>query len=164
MKLTKNLAILLLAAGCKTPGRDLGQPPNRDMWVSDHLRAVQVEEAALVERVVYPHHFGAHSSRLSALGERHLMLLAADLSETPGQLAIPRGNADETLYAARRGAVRDRLLAAGLTEGDFTLAEAHPAGTGVSSDRLLEILAKDVGSTATNPLIPQTEAMLGDNR
>ena len=140
------LAILLLAAGCSTPSGPATAPPDHEMWVSDHLRRDQVYAAARVERVVYPHHFEPHSSRLSKLGQQRVALLSSDMRETPGELVVRRGSADDALFAARLAAVRDALLAAGLGEGDFSLADGHAGGDGISSERLIGILAEDTAS------------------
>jgi hypothetical protein len=153
MRATKNLAILLLAAGCKSAGRESDLPPIHDLWVGERLRRAQVQEAARAERALYPHHFVTYSERLSPLGERQLALLAVDLAAAPGELVVRRGGADERLHAARLEAVRVRLLAAGLSADGFTLADGHPAGIGVTSERVVETLAEDVGSATAAPLI-----------
>ena len=137
------LAILLLAAGCRTSAGPSDTPPDHEMWVSDHLRRDQVHAAARVERVLYPHHFVPHASRLSKLGQLHVELLASDLRGAPGELAVRRGSADDALFAARMAEVREALIAAGLSENDFTLADGYPDGSGVSSERLIQVLTED---------------------
>ena len=148
---TNVLALLLLAAGCRSSAHQSDPSPVHEMWVSDHLRRDQVHAAALVERVVYPHHFAPHSSRLSPLGKQQLAILSSDLRTAPGELAVRRGGADDALFAARMEEVRNTLLAAGLGETDFTLTDGHAGGSGVSSDRLIQVLAEDAspGETLT---------------
>ncbi len=166
MKATNRiLALLLLATGCGTPAGKTDMPQMHDKWVGDHVRRAQMEEAALVERILYPHHFVPHASRLSPLGERHLALLVTDLSEAPGELVVRRGTADEALYAARLEVVKDGLLAAGLAEGDFTLADGHPDGRGVSSDRVIEVLTEDPGAqTPDQSIVHQAASEVGGSR
>ncbi len=168
-------ATALAFLGCASPPRatDSSTPEPAQQQAADAWMVAQVRDAAIVNAVVaqhtlFPYHFVANGDQLNELGARDLAVLAAHFRAQPGALSVRRGAAPEELYAARVQTVRKMLADAGVDAARLTLHDAPAGGSGMSSERVVQILALEARTTdasagggkvqGTNAAVMQPEA------
>jgi hypothetical protein len=134
------LAALLAACVTNAPEENLAGAGN--MWVGSAIRSASLNKAILVQHTLYPYHFEVDSPSLNELGERDLDLLAQHFVKEKGELSLRRGGAPNALYDARLKQVQERLAKAGVPKDRLTIQDALPGGQGITSERVLVILAK----------------------
>lgn len=155
MRTTIAVLVATLGVSCASSSGGLA-PPDNQMWVGDAIRRASVERAIVAQRVVYPYHFVTGTAELNRLGERDLRVLARHFEEYGGDLAVRRGAASEELHGAREAAVREELLALGLTEDQFELRDRSPGGDGMPGTRVVEMWTAPAGGesgTSSEPMI-----------
>ena len=145
-------ALLALAlVGCRSTYQGGADPfrGRNDMWSSQAARQDAVYQALIVQRTIYAYHFETGSSRLNALGERDLRILADHYKSAPGSLNVKRGDAEASLYEARVQSVAQVLADAGLADR-VEILDARPGGEGMATTRVNEVLAREqLGSAAS---------------
>ncbi|MBM3989379.1 MAG: hypothetical protein FJ298_00065 [Planctomycetes bacterium] len=102
----------------------------------------QVRHGVLRQRALFDHHFVPESARLTRLGERDLGILAEELREQGGTIALPRGSESEELHAERVAAVSAALVARGIAPDQIAVETRPAAGPGVASTDALAIRSR----------------------
>lgn len=102
----------------------------------------QVRHGVLRQRALFDHHFVPESARLTRLGERDLGILAEELREQGGTIALPRGSESEELHAERVAAVSAALVARGIAPEQIAVETRPAAGPGVASTDALAIRSR----------------------
>lgn len=133
---------LALAAGCTSSDPSGTEPRGaHEMWVGEQIRSASIDQAIWTQRTVFPYHFHAGSARLNPLGRRDLAVLSRRYLEEPGELSVRRAWVPEELHQARVEHVVAFLEAQGIGRDRVRLVDAPADGEGISSERLLLILA-----------------------
>ena len=139
--------LVVLASGCETtPVRQEGSPFNA--WLAASVTENAVNQAIIAQHTIYPYHFVASAAVLNELGQHDLQVLADHYAEHPGPLNIRQGNAPPNLYEARKTAVIDSLVKAGVDTSRVTIGDALPGGEGMPSEGVITILEAEPASAA----------------
>jgi hypothetical protein len=101
-----------------------------------------VENAVLAQHTLYPYHFVDNSAALNPIGQRDLDILIRFYKENPGRLIVQQGDVEMPLYQARREAVYERMVQAGIPQGAIRITEGMPGGDGMSSGSVIDVLIK----------------------
>ena len=99
--------------------------------------------AVVRQATIFPYHFEPRTARLTELGQRELAILATYLRAFPGEVRMPRGSADDSLYSARSGAVLAFLREREVNTEGIRIIDGSPDGDGMASERVVDALAKE---------------------
>jgi len=166
------LAAAGLLAGCagqfngdsRTPS-----DPQLNALDASSVRAIQdtaINNAIVNQHTLFPYHFVTGGATLNDLGKRDLGVLLAhcqSLAPTPPNafaVSVRRGNADNGLYDARVAAVKSALKDGGLEDGRLQITDGLPGGPGITSDRAVQILAKEADA---KPFLENSPGTSGSN-
>ncbi len=117
----------------------------------------QIAQGVIRQRTIFEHEFEANSPRLTSLGKRDVKILAGALREDGGTITVRQGAATPELYAARREAVRQALVAEGIAADRFRIGDAQGAASVSTSEalRIRERIQKTpMGPTPKDILTP----------
>ena len=139
---------LLAAVGCGTwpMGYDLNANARRrkaNVLAYEGLTERQIANGVMEQNTVFPYHFEPDSSRLTAVGERDLAILAKRHRESPGTLNVRMRTASQVLYMERVSTVLDFLAKRGVDTGRITVVDVYPGGAGMPSEDVYEALTRD---------------------
>jgi hypothetical protein len=138
----------VLLAGCNEERAD--QPTKKlDVELVNTLNNLQVENAIVTQRTLYPYHFVTGGAGLNDLGQRDLLVLARHFKEQPGALNIRQGEVDATLYRARVTQVQNRLKEAGVDLRRMTFEDGMPGGPGMRSESIVTTKPEITGGSTT---------------
>jgi len=147
--------VCCLVAGCEEGSQNRVER-NLDVELVKALNNIGVENAIVAQHTLYPYHFVLNSDQLNELGRRDFGVLAGRFKENPGVLNVRRGDVPAELYERRVSFVTDQLRQAGVEVGRMGLSDGMPGGTGMSSNRVVLILAEE-----TESLMPVTAGVQG---
>jgi hypothetical protein len=148
-------AFVLLPAGCE-------RPPIRPEIKA--VQNVQIRNAIIRQRTVFPYHFVPHSAALNELGTHDLDVLAAYFLEHHGKLNVRRGDAVDALYEARVKAAMEALAEAGVRIDLVAITDELPSGDGMRSERVIIILENErptprsLGGTSVSFTVPSYQS------
>ena len=144
-----SLAALLLT-GCASDNKNIEtatpsaeQQTAADRWMVNSIEDSAINNGIVTQHTLFPYHFEADHDCLNELGLRDLTTLANHFRGISGQINVRRGNVPETLYRARLDSISKRLAQMGLDSSRITLADALPAGQGLTSEQVIHILQRD---------------------
>lgn len=142
------VAIVLTGCAVDPQQRALRDPMQGQLAMAQMYHNYFDEAAAnavIRQATVFPHHFEPRTSQLNELGRRELAILATYLRTFPGELRMPRGSADDALYAARSNAVLAFLREREVNADAVKIVDGHPDGDGMASERVVQALAAENG-------------------
>ena len=99
----------------------------------------QVRQGVIRQKTIFENQFRPDSAELTTIGRRNVRMLAKSMGETGGRIAVPRGSASGTLYAARLDAVRAALAEDGITKDRVQVGDGTPGGPGMATAEALRI-------------------------
>ena len=105
-----------------------------------------MQNAIISQHTLYPYHFVNNSAELNELGQRDFAVLAEHFKKNPGQLNVRHDGVPSDTYEARAKVVFEGLKEAGIDVKRITMSDGMPGGSGVTSERLLTILAAADGA------------------
>lgn len=128
-----------------------GCQENVQQGSNDHLINIQlvrsyndiaIQNAIVSQHTLFPYHFVTNGAELNELGQRDLAALTSHFIKHSGHLNIRRHKTAAALYEARVNTVHGRLLEAGINMERISISDDMPGGTGITSERVLNILEK----------------------
>jgi len=138
------IAVVLAGCAVDPQQRALCDPMQRQLAMARMYHDYFDEAAAnavMRQATVFPYHFEPRTAHLTELGQRELAILATYLRAFPGEVRMPRGSADDALYAARSGAVLAFLREHEVNTEGVRIVDGQPDGDGMASERVVEALA-----------------------
>lgn len=99
----------------------------------------QVRQGVIRQKTIFENQFRADSAELTTIGRRNVRILAKAMGESGGRIAVPRGSATATLYAARLDAVRAALSEDGITRDRVQVGDGTPGGPGMATVEAIRI-------------------------
>lgn len=133
---------LVLLAGCEESQRSYAGGQDLDQELVKTLNNAGVEAAIIREHTLYPYHFVSDGKELNELGERDFSVLAEHLQQYAGALNVRRGETRADLYEARVAHILEKLNEAGIETGRINVKDGMPGGTGMPSERVVDIMSK----------------------
>jgi hypothetical protein len=134
-------AVAVALAGCKKEqthsafvvedSYELHEAMLESYW-AEHTDAATQRGAAM-----FPYHFLNGSSALNGLGTYEVGVLARGAANGPLSIYLARGDANDALFAARKDAVIDALVAAGASADSIRVTDKLSGGDGMDTDRVL---------------------------
>jgi hypothetical protein len=129
------------AAGCRSTNLD------RDTMLNTYLvRTVQdagMRHAIITQHTLYDYHFVPGGGALNDLGFHDLAVLAEHYRLYPGDLHVRGGGERPAVREARLETVRAFLVREGVEMERVVIADGLPGGEGMSSERLVRVLAAE---------------------
>jgi hypothetical protein len=153
MKLSTMIMTILfciLTIGCQ---EDMQKNPNNHVVNSQLVKTyndIAMQNAIVSQHTLFPYHFVTNGAELNELGQRDLAALTSHFIKYPGHLNIRRHNTAADLYEARIDTVHERLIEAGIDKERISISDDMPGGEGITSERILVILAKASGGVSTS--------------
>lgn len=148
MRSSAYLAILLLAAvlvGCEGSESSPGPAArsDTDRMIVRSLNDMQVANAVVRQRTLWPYHFHEGSADLNDLGMRDVRILAGHFRRTAGNLNVRQGDATASLYDARVRTVVNALTEASVERRRIRVEDGLPGGRGMPSHQVVSILSEE---------------------
>jgi hypothetical protein len=145
------MAVLLfvLISGCQ---ENVQKNPNDHTINSQLVKSyddIAMQNAIVSQHTLFSYHFVTNGAELNELGRRDLAALTSHFIRYPGHLNIQRANIAAELYEARINMVHKRLLEAGIDMGRISISDDMPGGSGITSERMLNILEQGSKSVST---------------
>lgn len=150
------LCLVLGAPACRSSYSHEGPVGVRNMWTSNEIREASLRQAILSQSTLYPYHFVVGAAELNELGWRDMEILAAHFALHGGQLSLRRGDVGEELYAERLKSVEIALAAAGVEPGRVRVHDGLPGGSGITAERMLEVLERSRSELSTEDASPRS--------
>lgn len=139
----------VLMAGCGGGANKAGSPKldtNRiNAALVSSYNDLAMQNAIIAQHTLYPYHFVKNGAVLNELGQRDLAVLAGHFKEYPGQLNVRRDDLSAEIYSARVDHTLDLLKKAGVDAQRISVSDGMPGGSGMTSERVLIILAAAEG-------------------
>ncbi len=137
-----------LLSGCEEDARTAADR-RFDTEMVRTLNNIEVENAILTQRTLYPYHFVVDGEKLNDLGQRDFAVLARHFTEHPGLLNVRQGEGiSPELYKARVAFVTSRLKDTGIDPARVSISDGMPGGPGLPSEWVVTILRKSVDPLA----------------
>jgi len=140
----------ILTIGCQ---EDVQKNPDSHLLNSQLVKTyndIAMQNAIVSQHTLFPYHFVTNGAELNELGRRDLAALTSHFIKHPGHLNIRRHNTPADLYEARINTVRGRLIEAGIDKERISISDDMPGGEGITSEKVLVILAKPSGGAKTS--------------
>ena len=140
----------ILTIGCQ---EDMQKNPDNHLVNSQLVKTyndIAMQNAIVSQHTLFPYHFVTNGAELNELGQRDLAALTSHFIKYPGHLNIRRHNTPADLYEARIDTVHERLIEAGIDKERISISDDMPGGEGITSERILGILAKPSGGASTS--------------
>ena len=103
---------------------------------------IAMQNAIVTQHTLFPYHFVTNVAELNELGQKDLAALTSHFMNHAGHLNIRRQNTPADVYEARVNMVHARLQEAGIDMERMTVSDDMPGGSGITSERILVILAQ----------------------
>jgi hypothetical protein len=153
MKLSTIIITVLLCVlivGCE---ENVQKKPDNRLINSQLIKSyndIAIQNAIVSQHTLFPYHFVADGAELNELGLRDLAALTSHFIKYPGHLNIRRGKTAAALYEARVNMVHEKLLEAGIDMKRISISDDMPGGSGITSERMLVILAQESQGVSTS--------------
>ena len=145
---TEVIFFCILTIGCS---ETVQQPLDQSMINAELINTfndIAMQNAIISQHTLFPYHFVENGKELNKLGQRDLSILAKHFENNPGRLNVRRNITSSDLYQARVNLVLERLKEAGIDTGRISVLDDMPGGSGMPSERILNIL-DSTGSART---------------
>jgi hypothetical protein len=139
--LTLTSATLTLAA-CNSPQWPEPRRTTMNAWSVNEYQRASIEAGIVAQHTLYPHHFVSNGAELNELGMRDVCVLADHYKDNPGSLNVRRNGTPAELYKQRVATVSAMLTSLGVDTDRVHMSGSLPGGDGISSERVLVILAE----------------------
>jgi len=141
--------LCVLMVGCGEYAKE-AKPPELDKrqinaGLVNYYNDLAMQNAIISQHTLYPYHFVRNGAELNELGQRDLSILAGHFKENPGRLNVRRDSLSADIYNARVNLVLGRLKKAGVDARRISVSDGMPGGSGMTSERVLKILAAAEG-------------------
>lgn len=145
--------ICVAMAGCGGNAKEPTLDRSRiNIGLINSYNDLAMQNAIITQHTLYPYHFVKNGTELNELGQRDLSVLAGHFRENPGQLNVRNDGLPVDIYTARVNLILDGLKKQGVDEKRISISDGMPGGSGMTSERVLKILAageaKDVKTSS----------------
>lgn len=159
MRLTRITLLVLycvLPLGCQEENMDK-RPAERQMnsMLINSYSNIAIQNAIISEHTLFPYHFVKNGAELNELGRRDLGVLTTHFAQNGGHLNIRQLGASAELYQARVSLVRNALKEAGIDMARVSVSDGMPGGSGMQSEKVLDISEQESTGTSTTSFTPE---------
>lgn len=146
------VVICFLLVGCNEMQQNTQDTHAVNSELINSYYDMAMENAVVTQHTLYPYHFVKDGAELNELGAKDISVLAKYFLSHPGNLNIRRGECSDSIYQGRVNFVLNELKQAGVKTNQMVVADDMPAGSGMPTEKLVKILAKEGKASSPQPL------------
>lgn len=134
---------LALLAGCSENMQKSQDTHSLNSGLIEAYGNISINNSIISQHTLYPYHFVSNSVKLNELGDNDLQVLIKHFTDNPGKLNVRQGEVADELYQGRIEFVLAKITDAGIDRKEINVSDDMPGGSGISSEKVIVILAKE---------------------